>query len=102
MPFYGDTASVWGVLAKPEQWRPTTSPGLHPRPRQTLNNLATFLSDFGRREEALGVVLEAVDLYRELAASNPDLHARPRYVPQQPGRPPLRSRSPGGSSRGGA
>ena len=37
-----------------------------------LNNLATLLSDLGRREAALAAAEEAVALYRELAAARPD------------------------------
>ncbi|WP_413203685.1 tetratricopeptide repeat protein [Rhodospirillum sp. A1_3_36] len=37
-----------------------------------LNNLANFLSALGRREEAVVVAREAVDLYRTLAAARPD------------------------------
>jgi tetratricopeptide (TPR) repeat protein len=38
----------------------------------SLNNLASFLSDLGRREEALAAAEEAVRLRRTLAASRPD------------------------------
>ena len=38
----------------------------------SLNNLATYLSELGRREEALTVAQEAADLRRELAAARPD------------------------------
>ena len=38
----------------------------------SLNNLATMLSELGRREEALTQAEEAVRLYRQLAAARPD------------------------------
>jgi tetratricopeptide (TPR) repeat protein len=38
----------------------------------SFNNLASFLSALGRREEALVAAEEAVQLYRALAAARPD------------------------------
>ena len=38
----------------------------------SLNNLATRLSELGRREEALKAAEEAADLYRALAAARPE------------------------------
>jgi len=38
----------------------------------SLNNLGNCLSDLGRREEALEPTEEAVEIYRQLAKSNPD------------------------------
>ena len=38
----------------------------------SLNNLANSLSELDRREDALAVAEEAVDLYRRLAAERPD------------------------------
>lgn len=37
----------------------------------TLNNLGSFPSDLGRREQALQAAEEAVEIYRRLAAGNP-------------------------------
>jgi len=37
-----------------------------------INNLAVCLSDLGRREEALQAAQKAVDIYRDLAAAQPD------------------------------
>ena len=39
----------------------------------SLNNVATFLSDLDRREEALVAAQDAVKLYRTLAATRPDV-----------------------------
>ncbi|MGH3711806.1 MAG: tetratricopeptide repeat protein, partial [Pseudonocardiaceae bacterium] len=36
-----------------------------------LNNLGIWLSNLGRREEALGATVEAVEVYRRLAGVNP-------------------------------
>ena len=38
----------------------------------SLNNLGATLSDLGRREEALAATQEAAELYRRLAAQQPD------------------------------
>jgi hypothetical protein len=43
----------------------------------SLNNLSVHLSGLGRREEALGAVEEAVDLYRGAFTSFPAAFARP-------------------------
>jgi tetratricopeptide (TPR) repeat protein len=41
----------------------------------SLNNLGAMLSALGQRERALATTQEAVEMYRELAAKNPDAFA---------------------------
>ncbi len=51
-------------------------------------NLGATLDHLGRHREALDAAQEAVDLYRPLAAANPDAHqARPRRGATQPRHP---------------
>ena len=47
------------------------NPAFTPDLAMALNNLGVFLSELGRRAEALAPTHEAVDLYRGLAADNP-------------------------------
>ncbi|WP_037462702.1 tetratricopeptide repeat protein, partial [Skermanella stibiiresistens] len=52
------------AAARPDAFRPDLA--------GSLNNLASFLSALGRREEALERAGEAVAVYQELAAARPD------------------------------
>ncbi|MFJ2716839.1 tetratricopeptide repeat protein [Streptomyces sp. NPDC087437] len=57
-------------------WRDLTStdPAHEPDLANSLNILSAFLSEVGRREEALTVAQEAVEIRRRLAAGNPAAH----------------------------
>jgi len=51
-----------------------------------VNNLSLFLSELGRREEALAAAEEAAGLYRQLGRRPPGrVHAEPRYGGVEPG-----------------
>ncbi len=52
------------VAARPDAFLPDLA--------GSLNNLAKFMSELGRREEALGKAQEAVRIYEQLAVAQPD------------------------------
>ncbi|MBK8075385.1 MAG: tetratricopeptide repeat protein [Kineosporiaceae bacterium] len=57
----------WREAPSDEHGFPATAQGA-----RLLNNLGIRLSDLGRREEALAVTEQAIEIYRRLAAARPD------------------------------
>ena len=67
----GDYAEALQLQERVMDWVKGHLGTLHPFRANALNNLSIYLSNLGRRAEALPPTEEAVRIYRELAKTNP-------------------------------